>query len=295
MSADADEEWLATWIALQQGRITTLYWLGETDELEAVVQRVRPVVEERGTATQRGELFAALTILALRRDVYVAAPLTVEYARAALEAALEGGHRETIAWRRFSLGFALLWAGRLDEAEALFAEALAEADRMGEARLRSRCTTYLLVAARKRGDVQAVSRELASVIEAARAAKLPEYEAIALANQAWVAWRSGDLEGVVEAGRAALDAWQSLPIRYWYDWMALWPMVAVAAGRDEWDDAIAQPARHCRCRPAAVAGAASQRCLRDARGVGRGPSGREPEAPRHRARHGQRALVPVTA
>ena len=68
LSADADAEWLATWITLQQGRITTLYWLGETDELEAVVQRVRPVVEERGTATQRGELFAALTILALRRD-----------------------------------------------------------------------------------------------------------------------------------------------------------------------------------------------------------------------------------
>ena len=30
----------------------------------------------------------------------------------------------------------------------------------------------------------------------------------------------------------------SLPIRYWYDWMALWPMTAVAAGRDEWEGAI---------------------------------------------------------
>lgn len=238
LSAAADDEWLATWIALQQGRITTLYWLGETDELEAVVGRVRPVVEERGTATQRGELFAALTILALRRDIYVATPLTVEYGRAALEAALEGGHRETIAWRRFSLGFALLWAARLDEAETLLAEALAEAERMGEARLRSRCTTYLLVAARKRGDVQAVTRDAAPVIAAARAAKLPEYEAIALANQAWVAWRTGDHERVVQAGRAALEAWQSLPIRYWYDWMALWPMAAVAAGRGEWDDAV---------------------------------------------------------
>jgi class 3 adenylate cyclase len=239
LSADADAEWLATWITLQQGRITTLYWLGDTDELEVVVQRVRPVVEKRGTATQRGELFAALTILALRRDRYVAAPVTVEYARAALVAALEGGNRETIAWRRFSLGFTLLWAARLDEADALLSEALAEADRMGEARLRSRCATYLLVAARKRGDVQAVSRNVTSVIEAAKVAKLPEYEALALANEAWVAWRTGDRDRVLEAGRAALQAWQALPIRYWYDWMALWPMTAVSADRDEWDDAIA--------------------------------------------------------
>ncbi len=238
LSAAADEEWLATWIALQQGRITTLYWLGQTDELEAVVGRVRPVVEERGTATQRGELFAALTILALRRDIV---------RRHAAHGRVRSSRPEGRARGRPPRD------DRVAAVLARFRAALGRASRRGRdaprrsarrsrahgrGRLRSRCATYLLVAARKRGDVQAVSRDADPVIAAARAAKLPEYEAIALANQSWVAWRAGDHERVVQAGRAALEAWQSLPIRYWYDWMALWPMAAVAAGRGEWDDAV---------------------------------------------------------
>jgi len=51
---------------------------------------------------------------------------------------------------------------------------------------------------------------------------------MAVANRAWVAWRSGDEEVAAADAHAALDTWQRLPVRYFYDWMALWPLVAMA-------------------------------------------------------------------
>jgi hypothetical protein len=73
------------------------------------------------------------------------------------------------------------------------------------------------------------------VIEQAHAASLPEYEALAMANRAWVAWRSGDEGTAARDAEAALEIWEGLPVRYFYDWMALWPLVAmaVASGRFE--------------------------------------------------------------
>jgi hypothetical protein len=66
------------------------------------------------------------------------------------------------------------------------------------------------------------------VIEQARQAALPEYEAMAIANRAWVAWRSGDEAKAAADAQAALQMWEGLPVRYPFEWMALWPLVAIA-------------------------------------------------------------------
>jgi hypothetical protein len=53
-------------------------------------------------------------------------------------------------------------------------------------------------------------------------------EAMAVANRAWVAWRSGDEETAAKDARAALQIWEGLPVSYFYAQMALWPLVAMA-------------------------------------------------------------------
>ena len=85
-----------------------------------------------------------------------------------------------------------------------------------------------MVVARKRGDVEGVRKAIGSVIEQAREASLPEYEAMAIANRAWVAWRTGETETATADALAALDVWERLPVRYFYDWMALWPLLAMS-------------------------------------------------------------------
>lgn len=151
---------------------------------------------------------------------------TVEAARAAYAAAREA-EPSPFWWAVFDLGFVLLWHGDLDEATVVLRESLAEAERRGDVTTRSRALTYLMVAGRKRGDVQGVRRAIGPVIEGAREASLPEYEAMAIANRAWAAWRSGDETAAADA-QAALRMWEGLPVRYFLDWMALWPLVAIA-------------------------------------------------------------------
>jgi hypothetical protein len=86
---------------------------------------------------------------------------------------------------------------------------------------------------RIRGDVAGVRGAVATVIDRAREASLPEYEAMAIANRAWVNWRTGEEDKAAEDAHAALGIWEKLPVRYFYDWMALWPLLAmaVAGGR----------------------------------------------------------------
>jgi class 3 adenylate cyclase/tetratricopeptide (TPR) repeat protein len=219
--------WLSAWLAVQQARMSVLYWLNNLEEYARLVEHVRPFVEVHGSAEQRASFLISMMSFLLRRDRYHATDETVEVARAAYTAAREA-EPSPFWWAVFDLGFVLLWHGDLDEATAVLRESLTEAERRGDVTTRSRALTYLMVAGRKRGDVEGVRKAIGPVIEGAREASLPEYEAMAIANRAWVAWRSGDQATAAADAQAALRMWEGLPVRYFFDWMALWPLAAIA-------------------------------------------------------------------
>jgi hypothetical protein len=177
----------------------------------------------------------------LRRDRYLVAAETLDIIRSAY-ATVQGAEPLSVAWVGFNLGFALLWHGDLDEATDVLRDCLREGERCGDAHLRARSITYLMATDRKRGDVDAVRQAIDPVIEQAREASLPEYEAMAIANRAWVGWRSGEAQMAATDAQAALDMWQRLPVRYFYDWMALWPLLAMALAAGE----VGQAVEHAR-------------------------------------------------
>ena len=222
-----DPLWLSAWLAVQHARMSILYWLNDTQTYARLVEQVRPYVEAHGSAEQRTSFLISMSSFLLRRDRYHVTDEIVEVARAA-DAAAREAEPSPFWWAVFNLGFVLLWHGDLDEATEALRESLAEAERRGDVTTRSRALTYLMVARRKRGDVEGVRDAAGPVIDGARAASLPEYEAMAIANRAWVAWRSGDEETAAADAQAALDMWDGLPTRYMFDWMALWPLVAIA-------------------------------------------------------------------
>jgi class 3 adenylate cyclase/tetratricopeptide (TPR) repeat protein len=219
--------WLAAWVAVQQARMSVLYWLDDTETYVRLVEQVRPFVEAHGSAEQRAGFLLRALELAMRQRRFLLRDETLELARAAYAAA-QVAEPSPFWWAVFDLGFALLWHGDLDEATVVLRESLAEAKRRGDMTVRSRALTYLMVAGRKRGDVEGVRDAVGPVIERAREASLPEYEATAIANRAWVAWRSGDEEAAATDAHAALHMWEGLPVRYAFDWMALWPLLAMA-------------------------------------------------------------------
>ncbi len=230
----AEPQWLALWLDAQDVRMGVAYWLNDTDELARLIEQARPVVEAHGAAEQRANFYFGIAQLSVRRSRYLVDREALEFIWAGHAAAQEVSP-EPLWWAGFMVGVTLLWHGDLDQAAAMLGETLQEAERRGETEFLSRCLTFLMAVARKRGDVDAVREAVGPVIERAREASLPEYEAMAIANRAWVAWRTGDEETAATDALVALDMWQALPVRYFYDWMALWPLVAMAlaAGRVE--------------------------------------------------------------
>jgi hypothetical protein len=126
--------------------------------LEARLQELKGLeflLERHGPAEQRASFLISMTGFLLRRDRYHVTAETVEVARAANAAAQEAAP-SPFWWAVFELEFVLHWHGDLDEATLALRESLAEAERRGDVMTRSRALTYLMVAGRKRGDVEEV-------------------------------------------------------------------------------------------------------------------------------------------
>jgi hypothetical protein len=122
----------------------------------------------------------------------------------------------------------LLWHGNLDDAAAALQSALDLAERIGHVTAQVRCLTYLTVLERKRGRVEEAAPLAVRSLDLATASHLLQYVATGRANQAWLAWRAGDLAGVEDNGRAALGLWRSFETPSPLHWLALWPLTAIA-------------------------------------------------------------------
>jgi DNA-binding SARP family transcriptional activator len=236
-SAEASSEWWQEWIEIQSGRIFIHFWLAQVQEITELVEKTRSVVERSGTQAQRATFFQNLYMMSIRRDRGVLEE-TLGYARSALAARQESGSATEVALARFLLGFAYLFYGDLDEAEAHMQAALAVGERAGDVVLQSRCLTYLTIVYRKRGQVEETSRYASRASRVATSLHWPEDVAMASANLAWVAWRQGNQSEAQATARAALDGWKALQFDYPFRWTALWPLISIALAQDQFSEAI---------------------------------------------------------
>jgi len=234
-----DHAWWGEWLDLQRMRVELHYWRNEIQEMAALVREIRPALEQHATPAQRSNFFIGLLMMASRRDRFVISEETLGYARARMAAAEETGEPFHVATAQFNLGFSLLWHGDLDEADNTFHQALGFAERAGDVTLQARCLTYLLILYRRRGLVEEVRSYIKRTLAAAEAGGMLEYIAVARANQAWLAWRQGDLGEAEREGSAALEELGSLPIPYPFHWLALWPLLAAALARKDTERAVA--------------------------------------------------------
>ncbi|WP_437718328.1 AAA family ATPase [Sorangium sp. So ce448] len=231
-TSDGEEAWWHAWIHVKMERTWVHYWLAQVDELGALVERLRPVVERRGTSQQRAQFFQSLMHMDLRRERYVASAGTVTYARASMEASEESRDAGEICGARFALGFTLLFNGGLEEAEVELGAALREAERIGDVPLQSRCLTYLMMTFRKRCAVELTRSFAERTLAVATAGKMKDYVGAAQANLGWVAFRAGEITRAESLLLAAMETWRSLAYAYPFQWMALLPLLDIELGRD---------------------------------------------------------------
>ncbi len=230
--ASDPDRWWTEWTNVQSERMSVYYWRDEPDRMAEQIARFRPVLERSAGPAARGHMFGSLMLLDWRRSHGISDE-GLEYARLAYEAQQLTGDRKAIAWATFTLGFAHFWHNEPENAKEYLRTALHEGEATGDSTLISRASTYLMVSARRATQVGEAEKLIPRVLAAAETASLPEYSAMAYATECWVAWRGGDFEKAIRSGRRALRIWQEIPNRYPCDWMAIWPLVAIALEREE--------------------------------------------------------------
>ena len=237
-----DPAWREEWVQIQIDLIWVNYWLGRVPEMNALVEKLRPVVGEYGTAGQRAKFFLGQLQMQFRKGRYLVTEEALAHGRDALSAAEESGDFGEIPMAQFNLGLACLLSGRLPEADRELRGSLALAERAGDVALKARCLTYLTFAARMRHDLIA-TRDLASrSLAVASAGGLRDYVASARANQAWLALCEGDLVGAEAHARFAIETWDGLTLVFPLQWAARLPLVEVKLDAGD----VAEAAAHGR-------------------------------------------------
>jgi eukaryotic-like serine/threonine-protein kinase len=236
-----DPEWHTEWIEIGLQRLLNLYFLGRVDSHEEVAEQLRPVVLRFGSPAQRAALYHQLCTGQLRKRRFADIDdETLANARRSLDELLPTGLHGQIAFAHFVIGFTHLWREEFTPAERHLSSAYAGARRVGDNALQTRAVAYLLVAARRRGDVAAVRARIGEVAALSEAGSLQEYVGIAGAMRSWLHLREGNLEQARRSGELALETWQRLGAPFPFRWLGLWPLIALAVREERFDGALAQ-------------------------------------------------------
>ncbi|NJD59724.1 MAG: 6-hydroxy-D-nicotine oxidase [Anaerolineae bacterium] len=238
MQAEREQaDWWREWTEVQVERIWAYYWLAHWPEMELLVDKTQPVVQELGGARLKARFLMAPCLLHLRRERYVVSAALLDDAVEAVAASREWGDLKTRIECRFELGFLHLWRRELDEAEENLQAALELIEISGFVPMRVLSLTYLTVVNRFRGKVDETSDLAIRAQIGAETAHMPDYIAAAKGNLAWVAWRKQDLDLARELCLDAVQVWQQSPMQYPFQWQALWTLIGVTSELGNWDEA----------------------------------------------------------
>jgi DNA-binding SARP family transcriptional activator len=235
--AGDNECWWNEWLEVQVERVWAHYWLAQWPEMEALVTKVQPIAQERAGASSRLRFLWASCLMHLRKFRYVVSDEMLADSREALALSRDWDDPTTRVYMQFELGFLLLWRRELDEAEEHLKTALELAETSGMLPQRTLALTYLTILNRFRGQIEGVLNHAMRAQESAVAAHMPDYVAAARGNQAWLAWRRGDLPAAAQLGWESLRQWRQSPLVYPFQWQALWPLIGVALARGRENEA----------------------------------------------------------
>jgi DNA-binding winged helix-turn-helix (wHTH) protein/tetratricopeptide (TPR) repeat protein len=222
-----DLSWADEKIEITLQRMAAFYFTGDLELLSSLADEANPLVERAGTQRQRGVFASHYLALAFRRERYRVSPQTVAYAREHRRRLHESGDGDLVREAEFQLGFALLWAGELDEAQRHLRKCADLAETSRDHSHLVRALTYLAVLHRLSGEVKQARAQADHAIEQATLAHLPGYVAAGKGTLAWAASRDGDHAGAESHAREALDLWKA-PSAFPFEWLARWPLALVA-------------------------------------------------------------------
>jgi class 3 adenylate cyclase len=228
--AGRDQVWWTEWLQTQLDLMEMYYWTNEPQEMAKIEALLSDGLRQHGLASQRAAFAKNAGMRRLRERRYVIDDDVERLMDEAVHLSSDGddpGH----AFHLFNRGFVALWRHDLGDAEWYMQAGLERAESTGDAVVAARCWTYLAVAARFGGDVDALRVRLARALELANICALPEYVAAAHGNRAWILLRDDRPREAEDAALEAIALWREIPIVYAFQWQAWFPLLRLAADR----------------------------------------------------------------
>jgi hypothetical protein len=147
----------------------------------------------------------------------------------------EADNQAAIPAAQYGVGFSLLWNSEPEAAIEPMRTALHLAEQTGDVSLQARCLAYLAIAQRQCNRREEARQYAERGFEVAKLAHMPEYMAMARANQAWIAWPEAP-DASQELADEALEFWRQLPAGHAsapFQWLARWPLIAIAVHQNQ--------------------------------------------------------------
>ncbi|MCE7979778.1 MAG: hypothetical protein DYG89_01185 [Caldilinea sp. CFX5] len=236
--APTDPAWWQAWFAIQFARSDVYYFQARLTELAALLDRLQPPLAQHGSPVQQMDYYHVRAQLRNRQERFCTSVETLALVQRMFQLAQQMDDPLLYAEKQFSYGFYLLWHGAvargIDELQA----ALQRAEALGVISLQNRCLAYLTIGYRLQGEREQVRRYNERNRRVAALEQRPVYLGTTSANEAWLHWCAGAWEAAQQAGQAALTAWQTMV--YPMQWLARWPLLAVALQQTRWADAMEQ-------------------------------------------------------
>ncbi len=227
------------WVGLQVDVANAMYFSGRAQHIPALIDRVGPLVERHGSPAQRAELLGFSAFHRFIGEGFRLSEETLETCREALKLAAAGTDRRQLSDARFRMGFALVWADHVEASVDHLEQAVADARRLGDVMAETRSTSYLAIAFRRCGDVDAALAAAREALEVGRRLGEPYYQGHARSVLGWAHWRSGSLTDAAASLEEAIDLWGKVErdgetfANVEFSWLAAWPLCAIAHGRGD--------------------------------------------------------------
>lgn len=238
--ADESVPWWQEWIQISLEMNLVYYWLGLLQESDQLRLKLQPAVEQYSAPTQRAAYFQSIQYMEFRRNHSLATAEMVLLSRAVLATHQEADNQAAIPAAQYGVGFSLLWNSEPEAAIEPMRTALQLAEQTGDVSLQARCLAYLTIAHRQCNQKEETRQYAERGFEVAKLAHMPEYMAMAKANQAWIAWQD-DPHTSQRLADQALEFWRQLPSGHAsapFQWLARWPLIAIAVHQNQIPSAI---------------------------------------------------------
>ncbi len=244
--------WWRAWLDVQLSRYEVFYYQARLPEMEKLAAEIEPILEQYGSTKHRLNYNSIRTMLVLRQKRYNLCPEDLEFIERAAEDGPAEGDEMKRAYFDFGVSFGQLWAGQREQAGKHLRQLLAKAEALAYLPLQDQCLAYLTIASRLAGEEAQARFYQARSAEVAHQVGAPYYVGVAAANQAWLNYLDEEWDLAITNAQKALECWQGFA--YPFQWLALWPLLAIAVTRKDLAAAIASAEAMLDPKSAAVTG-----------------------------------------